>query len=69
MSNRRAVLAFAASSGVTAEQLDEVVHDVADEEASRINNAGVPDQVNWLVDTIGASETMEILQNIDKAKG
>ena len=39
--------------GIQAEDLDEPVHDAASDRASTINNAGVDEQIEWLVGQLG----------------
>ncbi len=54
--------------GLSPEQLDESVHDAADAAAASINNAGVEDQVTYLIDQFGPEETETILDGTPGAE-
>lgn len=43
--------------GVLSEDLDEIVHDAASSLASRANNGGKDEQVRFLIETCGYSES------------
>jgi hypothetical protein len=47
--------------GIEPELLDEAVHDAADSAAASINNAGVDDQITYLIEQCGPEETEELL--------
>lgn len=47
--------------GIEPDLLDEAVHDAADSAAASINNAGVEDQITYLVEQFGAEAVEEIL--------
>jgi hypothetical protein len=44
---------FVLELGLKAEDLDELIHDVASEHASRINNEGIESQLKYLADELG----------------
>jgi hypothetical protein len=56
------LLALAEERGVSEDELDEHVHDVASREGSNVNNEGVPGQIAYLVTELGAAETRRILE-------
>lgn len=49
-------------SGVKSKDLDGVVHAVASETASSINNNGLDCQIEWLVEQVGKYEAFELLK-------
>jgi len=60
---------LAASLGLTDEDLDEIVHDVAAKTASDVNNGGIPRQVDYLVRQLGEEGTERALRNAATQKG
>jgi hypothetical protein len=50
--------------GITPEQLDEAVHEAAAAAVASINNAGVEDQIAYLVEQFGPEETEKILDEL-----
>ena len=57
--------------GIEPDLLDDAVHDAADSAAASINNAGVEDQITYLIDQFGPEEAGQILdgtQDADEAK-
>jgi hypothetical protein len=45
------------TAGLAAEDLDEVVHELAASVAADVNNGGLEDQIRYLVDGLGAEHT------------
>lgn len=45
--------------------LDESVHDVKSQEASEINNKGVEEQAEFLIDAFGMDEFEKLLKEMD----
>ena len=64
----RRLIRKAVELGVEPEQLDEAVHDAAAAAAASINNAGVEDQVTYLIEQFGVEETEKILDELPDAK-
>jgi len=58
-----------ADLGLTDEDVDEIVHDVASEIASDINNCGVSSQIEYLVAQLGEEETEKSLRLLAGQKG
>jgi hypothetical protein len=52
------------ASGLKAEDLDDVVHELAASVAADINNAGLEDQIRYLVDGLGAQHTEKQLDEL-----
>lgn len=50
------------------EQLDEAVHEAAAAAVAAINNAGIEDQVTYLIEQFGVEETEKILDGLPDAK-
>jgi hypothetical protein len=46
------------------EDLDDMVHDAASAEASIVNNQGISDQVDYLVNQFGAGSVLEMAQKL-----
>jgi hypothetical protein len=55
--------------GLQAEQLDDLVHDAAGQEASGINNGGLSHQVEYLVRHWGLQEAEQALAQFSKTSG
>ena len=55
--------------GLTDEDLDEIVHDIASEVASDINNGGVSSQIEYLVAQHGKEEAERALRLLASQKG
>jgi hypothetical protein len=51
------VNAHTEASGLKAEDLDDVVHELAASVAADVNNGGLEDQIRYLVDGLGAQHT------------
>ena len=60
----RRLIGKAAELGIEPEQLDEAVHEAASAAAASINNAGVDDQIVYLIEHCGAEETEKILNKL-----
>ena len=60
----RRLIGKAAELGIEPEQLDEAVHEAASAAAASINNAGVDDQIVYLIEHCGAKETEKILNKL-----
>lgn len=54
----------AEDSGVQSEDLDDVVHDTADSRAASIDNAGLDEQIAWLVEQLGIGDVETYIMNI-----
>jgi len=54
----------AAELGIEPERLDESVHEAASAATASINNAGVGDQIAYLIEHFGAEETEKILDKL-----
>jgi hypothetical protein len=63
------LLEKAEEMGLQAEQLDDLVHDAAGQEASGVNNGGLSDQVEYLVRHWGIQETEQALAQFWKTSG
>jgi len=60
----RRLIGKAAEMGIEPEQLDEAVHEAASAAATSINNAGLGDQIVYLIEHCGAEETEKILNEL-----
>ena len=60
----RRLIGKAAEMGIEPEQLDEAVHEAASAATTSINNAGVGDQIVYLIEHCGAEETEKILNEL-----
>ncbi len=60
------IVSEAEEQGIKPHQLDDLVHDVASETASAINNGGLSAQIEYLVEQIGAAETREALAQLSE---
>jgi len=60
------LLNFAEASGVETYGLDGAVHDCVSDDASEINNAGLREQIAFLLDRLGSAETKELLAQLGK---
>jgi hypothetical protein len=58
----RDLLALARQLGATPDDLDETVHDVVSWRATEINNTGLEAQLSYFIDTIGADQARQLLQ-------
>jgi hypothetical protein len=63
------LLEKAEEMGLQAEQLDDLVHDAASQEASGVNNGGLSDQVEYLVRHWGLQEAEQALAQLSKTSG
>jgi len=54
--------------GIEPEQLDAAVHEAAAAVAASINNAGLEDQITFLVEHLGGQETEQLLDGLPNAK-
>jgi len=45
------------------EHLDDIIHELKAEEASGLNNAGIEDQVEYLVETLGFKEAVGLIKD------
>lgn len=60
----------AEAAGLTEEDLDEAVHELASNTASDVNNSGLEDQLNYLIEGLGVQRTeREIDGLIEKKQG
>jgi len=55
---------LAEQNGLKDDALDEVVHDAASEHAASVNNAGIAEQIEYLVAELGPDETERILNGL-----
>jgi hypothetical protein len=53
---------------IVPEDLDEMVHDLKSEEASRINNEGTDRQLGFLVESLGTRVTESMLREVARMK-
>jgi len=53
---------------IVSEDLDEMVHDLKSEEASRINNEGTDRQLGFLVESLGTRVTESMLREVARMK-
>ena len=61
---KRTLREYAEANGVTCEDLDDLVHDVASKIASDINNNGVGDQCDWLFEELGKAGAFSELTRV-----
>lgn len=61
------LVTYAQAAGITAEQLDEAVHEDASGLASATNNAGLADQIGFLCSTRGAAGVAMLLEGLADA--
>jgi hypothetical protein len=52
------------AAGLVAEDLDDLIHDLASSVAADVNNGGLEDQLRYLVDGIGAQHTERQLDEL-----
>ena len=52
------------ASGLTAEDLDALIHELAASVAADMNNAGLEEQLRYLVDGLGAQQTERQLDEL-----
>ena len=57
-----------AKKKLTYEDLDEVVHEAASLIASGVNNGGLDEQVDFLIQNMGGEETAKILEDLVREK-
>ena len=57
------LVALATNLGLEPEDLDELVHDAAGQEASRVNNGGLDTQIEYLIDQLGPIAARAIIQD------
>jgi hypothetical protein len=62
-SEPRDLLALARQLGATPADLDEIVHEIVSRRATQINNSGLEAQLSYLIDTIGADQARQLLQD------
>ena len=62
--NVRQLVDWAKSQGLQPDDLDDAVHDNATALASGINNSGLVEQIEFLVDQLGVPETQALLTRI-----
>jgi len=63
---RERLIQQAEENGVKAEQLDELVHEIASSHAASINNGGLSEQIEYLVKELGATEVERILSGFQR---
>jgi hypothetical protein len=59
----RDLLALARQLGAMPDDLDEIVHEIVSRQATEINNSGLEAQISYLIDTIGADQARQLLQD------
>lgn len=52
--------------GLEPEHLDDIIHELRSEEASGLNNSGIEDQLQYLVETLGFKETVRLIREESK---
>jgi hypothetical protein len=52
------------ANGLKAEDLDDLVHELAASSAADVNNAGLEEQLRYLVDGLGAQQTQRQLDEL-----
>ena len=63
------LLAMAKQLNVTSEDLDEIIHELHSVKASKINNNGLEDQIEYLHYNLSASKVIQILVEATKNEG
>lgn len=53
--------------GLKAEDLDDLIHDVASEQASRVNNEGLEAQLEFLISRIGYDDTGDEIEKLRRS--
>ena len=56
------LIAVAERAGITPADLDDEVHQLASTHAAAVNNAGMGDQIAFLVEALGAARTRTLLE-------
>ncbi len=61
---RKKLIEEAEARGLQPEQLDELVHEAAAANAARINNGGLDEQIEYLVEELGLEEVERLLASL-----
>jgi len=67
--NRRELIELAKDLGIRSEELDDEVYDATDCIASRVNNQGIEEQIDFLVGTYDSKDVENLMKAIHYNKG